>query len=64
MPSAIRLLCYREQASVLLVLDKIKMHSLVLSPCMSKEKVEFSKEISILAAPLIRLLGFEVSWAY
>lgn len=44
---------------VLLVLDKIKM-----CPCVCTEKVEFSKEINIPAAPFIPLLGFKTSWVY
>lgn len=64
MPSEIRLLYYCEQAAVLLVLDKIKIRSPVLSPWIYKAKVEFSKEISILAAPLFPLSGFKISWAY
>lgn len=48
--------------NVLLVLDKIRMQSLIFCLCMYKEKVDFSKEISILAAPLIHLLGFKISW--
>lgn len=48
--------------SVLLVLDKVRMQFLVQPLCIDKEKVEFSKEITILTVFLIPLLRFKISW--
>lgn len=41
-------------------LDNTRMQTLALSPCVDKDIVDFSKEISISAALLISLLGLKI----